>query len=333
MDFNTYLQTYLASNQGALQSAQKQSETALQQALNNQKNTLGQTLANQSSSAREQTEAIKQNLLNALTKNQTNIADNKVQTRNQYRENINKTNVDHTLQQKRLQEAMAQQGITGGDSAQSMLMGNIGRQGAIGGLVRQENSVYDQLARMLEQYQTDYSNSTASADNELSRLLRDYQNNYNTQLGAAQSNYELEQFNVANQYAQKMAELQAQAAQMQYEYQLQQQKARSSGGSGGSGSTPAPTKSSAASSAKADMFNLIWSDPQQAYKQLTNGATANQLKYLGVYDDLMAEYKAAATELRRTTPRKTTTPTATKKTTTNVLSKATRAPGTRGYTL
>lgn len=299
MDFNAYIQQYLTSGSGALNNAQAQSETALQQSLANQKNTLQQTLTNQSSSAREQTEAIKKNLADALNRHKSNVAQNQVETKAQYRDQKMGASTDHALEQKRLREVMAQQGIGGGDSAQSLLMGNIGRQNVLGGLTRQENSVYDQLARALEGYQSQYATDAGYADNELARLLRDYQNNFNVQSGQYQNNYELERSQLVNQYAQKQAELQQQAAQLAYENQLRQQAARSSGGSGGA--PKAPTKTSAADSAKATMFNSIWSDPVNAYRQLTDPATANQLKYLGVYDELMTEYKAAATELRRTT--------------------------------
>jgi len=306
MDFNAYIQQYLTSGSGALNNAQSQSESALQQSLANQQNTLQQTLANQSSSAREQTEAIKKNLADALNRHKSNVAQNQVETKAQYRDQKMGASTDHALEQKRLREVMAQQGIGGGDSAQSLLMGNIGRQNVLGGLTRQENGVYDQLARALEGYQSQYATDAGYADNELARLLRDYQNNFNVQSGQYQNNYELERSQLVNQYAQKQAELQQQAAQLSYENQLRQQAARSSGGS----ATPkAPTKTSAADSAKATMFNSIWSDPVSAYQQLTDPATANQLKYLGVYDELMTEYKAAATELRRTTnTSKTTSP-------------------------
>jgi len=198
--------------------------TYLNQYYNNSMNSLNQAEQTAKGTAQSSFDQQLTGLQNTFNQNKLAVDQQRVDTRDTYRDKINDSSVDLQLQQKRLNEVLAKQGYTQGDTGQAMLSNNINRANAIGGLQRQESKVYDNLNRTLTGYETDFNNNKNTLSSTLSQQLAE----------------------LVNQYAQKKAELNNDKLAKQYEYEQTQAAAaksasRSSGSSGGSSKTLSAT--------------------------------------------------------------------------------------------
>jgi hypothetical protein len=94
----------------------------------------------------------------------TGLATEKTNVKGQYYDAKNQESSSAQIRAKKLEELMAAKGYGAGTQAQNELMGNVSLQNTLGGLKRQEQSAYDDIAKRGTDAETEYQTGLVQAD-------------------------------------------------------------------------------------------------------------------------------------------------------------------------